>query len=92
MGDDHATVDLLTRVSELAANASERLVPRPFRPMLDRTLVDVACASGGGLVPVAGRLRVDAPALDAWRSMGVPPEFRARLAEIAMRPGWGRAA
>lgn len=73
-------------MSEVAASASERLVPRPFRGMVDRTLVDVACVAGGGMAPVAEHLRVDVPAVDAWRQVGVPQEFRARLTAIAMRP------
>ena len=78
--------NLVGMMSEVAASASERLVPRPFRGMVDRTLVDVACAAGGGLAPVAEHLRVDVPAVDAWRQAGVPQEFRARLSAIAMRP------
>lgn len=79
-------MNLVGMMSEVAASASERLVPRPFRGMVDRTLVDVACAAGGGLAPVAQHLRVDVPAVDAWRQVGVPQEFRARLTAIAMRP------
>ena len=78
--------NLVEMLSEVAASASERLVPRQFRGMVDRTLVDVACAAGGGLAPVAEHLRVDVPAVDAWRQVGVPQEFRARLTAIAMRP------
>ena len=48
--------NLVGMMSEVAASASERLVPRPFRGMVDRTLVDVACAAGGGLAPVAEHL------------------------------------
>ena len=79
-------LELVTKVSDIAANASERLVPKPFRDMVDRTLVDVACVTHGGLVPVAHELRVDVPALDAWRSMGIPVEFRGRLTAMAMLP------
>lgn len=78
--------NLVEMMSEVAASASERLVPRPFRGMVDRTLVDVACVAGGGVAPVADHLRVDVPAVDAWRQVGVPPEFRARLTAIAMTP------
>lgn len=82
----HDPMNLVGMMSEVAANASERFVPRPFRPMVDRTLIDVACVSGGGVIPVAAHLSVDIPAVDAWRQSGVPAEFRARLAAIAMRP------
>ena len=86
MYGQHDPMNLVGMMSEVAASASERLVPRPFRGMLDRTLVDVACAAGGGAAPVAEHLRVDVPAIDAWRQVGVPQEFRARLTAIAMRP------
>jgi hypothetical protein len=71
-------------VSEAAASASERLVPRPLRPVVDRTLVDLACAATGGVGEVARNLRVDVPAIDAWRSIGVPPEFRGRLTAMTV--------
>lgn len=73
-------------VSEVAASASELLVPRPLRSVVDRTLVDLASAAHGGVAPVASTLRVDVPAVDAWRTVGVPAEFRARLTALAMRP------
>lgn len=79
-------MELVTRMSDFAATASERLVPKPVLDMVDRTLVDVVCVTHGGLVPVAERLRVDVPAVDAWRSLGVPTEFRSRLTAMAMRP------
>lgn len=87
MPEQHSPMDLVFKMSEVAASASERLVPRPLRGVMDRTLVDVACLASGGLVPVAADLRVDVPAVDAWRSHGVPTEHRARLTAIAMRPG-----
>ncbi len=94
MNNQHDPMDLVGMMSEVAASASERLVPRPLRCVVDRTLVEVALVAGGGMAPVAEHLRVDAPAVDAWRQIGVPPEFRARLTAIAMRPSlqWGRAA
>lgn len=82
----HDPMDLIGMMSEVAATASDRLVPRPLRGVVDRTLVDVACVAGGGVAPVADHLRVDVPAVDAWRQIGVPQEFRARLTAIAMRP------
>lgn len=88
MNVQHDPMDLFGMMSEVAASASERFVPRPLRPVLDRTLVDVACLSGGGVAPVAEHLRVDVPAVDAWRHLGVPSEFRARLTAIAMRPAF----
>ncbi|MDE0801944.1 MAG: hypothetical protein OSA99_01350 [Acidimicrobiales bacterium] len=97
MNNHHAPRDLVGRMSEVAASASELLLHGPIRGVVDRTLVEVACVKGGGLAPVAENLRVDVPAVDAWRSVGVPPEFRGRLTAIAMRPSlppiqWGRAA
>jgi hypothetical protein len=86
MPGSHDPMNLVAMMSEVAATASERLVPRPLRGMVDRTLVDVACVAGGGVAPVAHHLRVDVPAVDAWRQIGVPTEFRARLHAIAMRP------
>lgn len=80
----HEVHDLVNRVTDLAFTASGALVPQPFRGVLDRTLVDVACASSGGVVPVATALQVDPPAVDAWRSVGVPHEFRGRLTRMAM--------
>ncbi len=82
----HDPMKLVGMMSEVAASASERFVPRPLRCVVDRTLVDMACVSGGGVMPVAEHLRVDIPAVDAWRQAGVPAEFRARLTAIAMRP------
>ena len=76
---------LVTRMSEAAAKASGR-VPLPFRSMIDRTLVDVACVTSGGVRHVADSLRVDIPAVDAWRTAGVPAEFRARLHAMAVWP------
>ena len=78
-------MNLVDKVSEAAAAASDR-VPQPFRGVMDRTLVDVACATTGGIGQVARDLRVDVPAVDAWRTVGVPREFRARLTALTMRP------
>ena len=69
---------IVTKVSAAAAAASGRC-PRPLRSVLDRTLVDMACLASGGLDEVARSLRVDVPAVDAWRELGVPGEFRAQL-------------
>ena len=78
---------LVTRVTTVAASASERLTPRPLRPVVDRTLVDVACATSGGVTGVARTLAVDAPAVDAWRTVGIPQEFRVRLTAMTwLRP------
>lgn len=82
----HGHTELVTRMSAVAATASERLVPQPLRGVVDRTLVDVVCATNGGIVPVAEQLRVDIPALDAWRTVGVPTEFRGKLTAMAMLP------
>ncbi len=82
-------------VSEAAASASERLIPPAFRGVLDRTLVDVACVTSGGVAAVARELTVDVPAVDAWRAIGVPTEFRGRLTALAVwpsRPTWRIAA
>lgn len=76
---------LVARMSEAVAAASGR-VPPPFRSVVDRTLIDVACATSGGVGHVADSLRVDIPAVDAWRSVGVPHEFRARLHALAVWP------
>lgn len=98
MNVHHDPMNLVGMMSEVAASASELLVPRPLRGVVDRTLVDVACVAGGGVAPVAEHLRVDVPAVDAWRQVGVPVEFRARLTAIALRPTfpsfqrYGRAA
>lgn len=97
MNSQHAPMDLVERMSEVAASASEMFLHGPIRGVVDRTLVEVACVAGGGVAPVAEHLRVDIPAVDAWRSVGVPAEFRARLTAIALRPSlpviqWGRAA
>ncbi|MDZ7676278.1 MAG: hypothetical protein U5K30_14570 [Acidimicrobiales bacterium] len=93
MSNQHGPMDLVSRVSEMAAWTSETFVPGPLRGVVDRTLVDVACVAGGGVGPVANELQVDPPAVDAWRNVGVPPEFRARLTAVAMRPQvWRRAA
>lgn len=78
--------ELVTRMSAVAATASERLVPQPLRGMVDRTLVEVVCVTNGGVVPVAEQLRVDVPAVDAWRTLGVPTEFRGKLTAMAMLP------
>lgn len=82
----HKQLPLVTKMTDLAASASEHLVPRPVRNMVDRTLVDVACVTHGGVVPVARHLRVDVPAVHAWRSLGVPNEFRGRLTAMAVWP------
>ena len=79
-------MELVTRMSDLAASASGWLVPKTVRDVVDRTLVDVACVTHGGLPPLAAQLGVDVPALDAWRSLGVPNEFRGRLTAMAMWP------
>lgn len=81
-----APLHLVRRVSDLAATELERLVPSPVRSVVDRTLIDAACASRGGVTEVAQRLRVDAPAVDAWRFLGVPAPFRPRLAAIIVAP------
>lgn len=80
------TTSLAHRLSDVAAAEFERFVPRPVRGVVDRTLVDVACATRRGIVAVAGELQVDVPAVDAWRRAGVPAPFRARLAAMALRP------
>lgn len=77
---------LVHRMSGAASSVSDAVVPRPIRAVLDRTLVDAACTSRGGVVAVAHRLGVDPPAVDAWRRFGVPPELRARLAALAVVP------
>lgn len=82
----HGHTEIVTRMSQAAASASERLVPQPFRGVVDRTLIDVVCVANGGVAPVAEDLRVDVPALDAWRSLGVPTEFRGRLTAMAIWP------
>lgn len=76
---------IVSRMSEAAAAASDR-VPPPFRSVVDRTLVDVACATTGGIRHVARDLQVDVPAVDAWRATGVPREFRARLTAMTVLP------
>ncbi len=88
----HEDMNLVDRFSDLAARTSERWVPSPLRGVMDRTLVDMACVAGGGRVPVADDLSVDIPAIDAWRRIGVPTEFRGPLTAIAMRPGVRRRA
>lgn len=92
MHSKHEPMDLVVKMSEVAASASELLVPRQLRGVVDRTLVDVAVVAGGGAGQVAENLRVDVPAIDAWRTVGVPSEFRARLTAIAMRPSFLKAA
>lgn len=87
MQHHHADMDIVDRVSDLAARTSERWMPTPLRGVMDRTLVDMACVAGGGRAPVASDLCVDIPAIHAWRRSGVPTEFRSRLTSIAMRPG-----
>lgn len=81
---------LTRQLSDVAATEFERFVPRPVRSMIDRTLVDAACASRRGIVCVADELNVDVPAVDAWRRLGVPAPFRTRLATMAMSPRPGR--
>lgn len=83
----------LTRhLSDAAACEFDRLVPRPVRSVIDRTLVDAACVTRRGIVAVADELQVDVPAVDAWRRIGIPGPFRPRLASMAMTPPapWGR--
>ncbi len=79
-------IELVHRMSGAASSVSDAVVPRPIRALVDRALVDAACAARGGVVPVANRLGVDPPAVDAWRSLGVPPEVRSRLATLAWVP------
>lgn len=79
-------IELVHRMSGAASSVTDAVVPRPIRAAVDRTLVDAACAARGGVVPVAHRLGVDPPAVDAWRSFGVPPALRSRLAALAMMP------
>jgi hypothetical protein len=85
----HPNMDLVTWASEAAASASERLVPPLLLGALDRRLLDVVCLAGGGVRPVASRLGVDVPAVDAWRSLGIPGEFRGRLTAMAVWPPRG---
>lgn len=86
------TFEMVHRMSEVAVGASELLVPKPIRVAVDRTLVDTACVTRGGVGAVADRLQVDVPAVDAWRSLGVPTEFRLRVAALAIIPDLRRAA
>ena len=90
MVDRTSPMCLIERVTETvtgaAASASDRLVPGPLKTVVDRTLVDVACATSGGVGGVARNLMVDVPAVDAWRSTGVPPEFRGRLTAMTVWP------
>lgn len=79
-------MELITKMSAAAATASERLVPQPILGLVDRTLVDVVCVTNGGIAPVADELRVDIPAVDAWRSLGIPTEYRGKLTAMAMLP------
>lgn len=79
-------IELVHRMSGAASSVSDAVVPRPIRAIVDRALVDAACSSRGGVVPVASRLGVDPPAVDAWRSLGIPSELRSRLAALAMVP------
>lgn len=79
-------IELVHRMSGAASSVTDAVLPRPIRTAVDRTLVDAACATRGGVVPVANRLGVDPPAVDAWRSLGVPPELRSRLAALAIVP------
>lgn len=78
--------DLVHRVSGAASSATDALVPRPIRTIVDRALVDAACASRGGVRALACRLGVDPPAVAAWRSLGIPPELRSRVAALAVVP------
>lgn len=80
-------IELVHRMSGAASSVSDAVVPRPIRTVVDRALVDAACANRGGVVGVARRLDVDPPAVDAWRSLGVPAELRSRLAALAVVPG-----
>lgn len=77
-------IELVHRMSGAASSVSDAVVPRPIRTLVDRALVDAACTARGGVVPVAHRLGVDVPAVDAWRSLGVPPELRSRLAALTV--------
>lgn len=86
MIDKCAPMDLVDRMSHVAASASERFVPRPVQRVVDRTLVDMACVNARGVASVARSLQVDVPAVDAWRRLGVPTEMRGRLTAVAMRP------
>jgi len=79
-------LDLVHRMSGAASSAADALVPRPIRDIVDRTLLDAACLRRGGVPPVASRLGVDPPAVAAWRTLGIPPEFRSRLATLAVVP------
>lgn len=79
-------IEFVHRMSGAASSVSDAVVPRPIRSLVDRALVEAACTTRGGVVPVAQRLGVDAPAVDAWRSLGVPPELRSRLATLAVVP------
>ncbi len=83
---------LSRQLSDVAAAEFERFVPRPVRSVIDRTLVDVACANQHGILSVADQLHVDVPAVDAWRRIGVPAPFRTRLAAMAMLPRPGRCS
>ena len=74
------------QLSDAASTEYERFVPRPVRGMLDRALVDTACMARRGIDTVAEELRVDVPAVDAWRRLGVPASFRPHLAAMVMLP------
>lgn len=85
MIDNLHPTHLVTKFSEAAAVASGRC-PRPLRAVVDRTLVDFACLASGGPTQLADDLQVDVPAVEAWRTLGVPDEFRARLHATAVWP------
>ncbi len=86
MALQHSTNDLVHRMSVVASEASDLFVPRPVRAVVDRWFVDAACHTGGGVLGVADRMQVDPPAVDAWRTIGVPPSLRPRLAAIIVQP------
>ena len=86
MIDMHHPQWLFDRMTDAAATVSAHLVPGPLRWVVDRTIVDVACATSGGVGEVARTLQVDVPAVDAWRSLGVPTEFRGRLTAMTVWP------
>ncbi len=77
---------LVQVVGDAASSATDALLPPTIRNAVDRTLVDVACFGNGGVTGVAERLQVDVPAVDAWRTLGVPAALRPRLATLVLAP------